>query len=78
LSVTLTGLLPSDFASAVIGLQIGDWSIGAANFGLGRNGQISSVNDVPDGSAFLDLDAIASPIEFTFDSDIFRVGGTSY
>lgn len=64
--VTLTG--------SVIGVLIGDWSIGPAFFGLGNNGLVASVADVPDGSAYLAIN-FGSVVEFTFPSDIVRVGG---
>jgi hypothetical protein len=64
--VTLTG--------SVIGVLIGDWSIGRAYFGLGENGFVDSAADVPDGSAYLAIN-FGSVVEFTFPSDILRVGG---
>jgi hypothetical protein len=64
--VTLTG--------SVIGVLIGDWSIGPAFFGLGDNRDVASAADVPDGSAYLAIN-FGSVIEFTFPSDIVRVGG---
>jgi hypothetical protein len=64
--VTLTG--------SVIGVLIGDWSIGPAFFGLGNNRDVASAADVPDGSAYLAIN-FGSVVEFTFPSDIVRVGG---
>jgi hypothetical protein len=72
--VVLTGPLPSELPPSAIGIQLDDWSIGRASFGLGENGQITSVADVPDGTAYLALDVISGPIEFTFPFDVFRVG----
>jgi hypothetical protein len=63
--VTLTG--------SVIGVSIGDWSIGPAFCGLGENGLVASAADVPDGSAYLAIN-FGSVVEFTFPSDILRVG----
>jgi hypothetical protein len=64
--VTLTG--------SVNGVLIGDWSIGPAFFGLGQNGLVASAADVPDGSAYLAIN-FGSVVEFTFPSDLLRVGG---
>ncbi len=71
--VTLTRPIPNPGISR--GAIIGDFSIGSANFGLGGNGSVSAA-DVPNGTAYLGLDssALAGPIEFTFASDISRIG----
>ena len=58
-----------------LGVIIGDWSIGSANFPIGGNGNVNAAN-VLFGSAYLGLDSLApsGPIEFTFPSDMLRVG----
>ncbi len=75
---TLTGPIPNPGVGATgdnaAGVLVGDFSIGPAVFGLGVNGIITSANDIPDGTAFLALDAHPGPIEFTFASDMVRVG----
>ena len=72
--VTLTGPIPNEPPPSAAGIEVGDFSIGDASFGLGENGQITSADDVPDGSAYLALNADPGPIEFTFNSDMLRVG----
>lgn len=60
---------------------IGDWSIGDANYGLGPVGSVDSAAEVPDGSAYLTFTSVSTSVldlpalEFTFSSDILRVGG---
>ena len=72
---TLTSPIPNP--GFVGGVLIGDWSIGSAGFGLAGNGFIGSAADVPFGSAYLALNdyAASGPIEFTFSTDMLRVGG---
>ena len=72
--VTLTGPIPNALPPSAVGIPVGDFSLGPAVFGLGDNGLIASANDVPDGSAYLALNSHPGPIEFTFTSDVFRVG----
>jgi hypothetical protein len=50
---------------------IGDFERGKATFGFKSNGSIESKTDVPFGSAYL---LAFGPIEFTFMSDMLRVG----
>lgn len=71
--VTLTGPIPSNLNNVIVG----DFSLGGADFGLGGNGSIGSAGDVPDGIAYLGInsDSNRNSIEFTFASDILRVGG---
>lgn len=72
--VTMTSPIPNPGIST--GVILGDWSIGTSTFGLLGNGTILSAADVPGGSAYLGLDdpAASGPIEFTFASDMLRVG----
>jgi hypothetical protein len=56
------------------GTAVLDFALGDAGFGLGENGYIASQQDVPDGSAFLALDAHPGPIQFLFPYDVTRVG----
>lgn len=71
--VTLTRPIPNPGISR--GVIIGDFSIGDAYFGLGSNGAVSAAQ-VPSGTAYLGLNSFASagPIEFSFASDISRIG----
>jgi hypothetical protein len=71
--VTLTNPIPNNFGGAA-GVLIGDWSIGRVDFALGENGRIASVAVVPEGSAYIALNSNPGPIEFTFASDMLRVG----
>jgi hypothetical protein len=72
--VTLTTPIPNPGLAG--GVFVGDFSIGSAEFGLGSNGIITAA-DVPFGSAYMALNNTSSAqpyIEFTFASDMFRVG----
>ncbi|WP_143845440.1 PEP-CTERM sorting domain-containing protein [Nostoc sp. T09] len=71
--VTLTRPIPNPGISQ--GVIVGDFSIGSAYFGLAGNGSVSAA-EVPNGTAYLGLNSVASagPIEFTFASDIRRIG----
>lgn len=71
--VTLTSPVPNPSRPAS-GVQVDDWSIGPASFGVGEQGSIDSAGDVPNGTAFLALDAIPGPIELTFPADVLSVG----
>jgi hypothetical protein len=57
---------------------VADCSIGACGWSLGPNGTVSSASDVPSGSAYIgiddDLGSAAGPMEFSFSSDILRIG----
>jgi hypothetical protein len=55
---------------------VGDWSIGYSGFGLNNNGLVNNSN-VPDATAYLGFNSNSSQgsIEFTFASDLLRVGG---
>jgi hypothetical protein len=71
----LTGPVPNPGLSD--GVIIGDYSFSPGiSFGLVTNGTITSAADVPFGDAFIALNAFATsgPIEFTFASDMLRVG----
>jgi hypothetical protein len=72
--VTLTRPVPNMPPPAASGVLVGDFSIGRAIFGLGENGQIQSVADIPNGTAYFALNAHPGPIEFTFPSPVLRVG----
>jgi hypothetical protein len=67
--LTLINPIPNNPIFAT-GVGVGDWSIGAAFFGLAENGPIASVADVPDGTAYLDLDALPGPLEFLLPVDV--------
>jgi len=59
------------------GVVVGDWSQGSANFALGSNGSITAGDQIPSGTSFLFVDAVASssgPVGFTFPSDVGAVG----
>jgi hypothetical protein len=65
---------PDPFSNGVV---IGDWSQGSANFSLGANGTITSAANLPNGNAYLFVDASASasgPVGFTFPADVGAVG----
>lgn len=67
--VQLTKPFPNPGNQAAV--IIGDFDIGEATFDFGLNGSIDSKADVPFGSAYL---LALGPIEFTFMSDMLRVG----
>jgi PEP-CTERM motif len=71
--VTLTGPIPNSLS----GVLVGDFSLGVAFFSLDSNGFIGSASNVPDGTAYLGSINLSNQgsIEFTFASDILRVGG---
>jgi hypothetical protein len=83
----LRPVLPFTFESGVTltetaeDVSIGDWSIGVANYGLGPAGSVDSAAKVPDGSAYLGFASVSTSVlefpvlEFTFSSDMLRVGG---
>ena len=76
--VTLTDPIPNPGVFSAEGILIGDFAYAAyVTFGLTGNGFIGSAADVPFGSAYLGLNGTAAavgPIEFTFASDMLRVG----
>jgi len=69
--VTLTEPIPNVSGNAV--LLIGDFALGSASFGLGTNGVVLA-STVPFGSAYMGLNTTGRFIEFTFSSDMIRVG----
>jgi len=70
--VTMTSPIPNQNTDSVV--LIGDFNLGIATWGLGNNGQLSSASNVPFGSAYLGISFTNSYVEFTFPSDMFRVG----
>lgn len=71
--VTLTSPIPNPLI--LKNVLVGDWSLGAAAWGLDANGTVTAP-DVPSGSAYIASQSLApsGPIELTFPRDVIRVG----
>jgi len=70
--VTMTSPIPNPNNGSIV--LIGDFNLGNAGWGLEGNGVISSASDIPFGSAYLGIGFTKSYVEFTFPSDMLRVG----